>query len=589
MRHLLTIYLIGYSLFATSQNLDVSVNKNPALSSEIITLVFSLNDKGSDFIPPDISDFHIISGPSSGFQQSYSNINGQSTREIKTTITYRIQAKKEGKLKIGSASITANNKKIVSDQLIIEILEDEKEQESKNNNDIFIKTIINKKELFVGEQLYCIQNIYIKENIQIINTNISNITYNGFWEDKVTINKGEKREIINGIAYTVKTIQHSILTAQKSGELEIPSAEIEVSYLQQGELLGYDFFGYPQYKTKTISKTLSLKPKIIKVKKLPTPIPKYFYGTVSNNFSIKSEIDNDTIYVNDALTLSFTFRSRTASNIKMLQPFEIKNLKYFEVYDPIINDNTIVGPKYNHGFKIFKYILIAKKNGSLKIPSVKFRFFNPSSRKYELISTQEHTVQVLENSENTNQSTINSNLEKDSQSTYNLTVDKIDELNLNKKEHNKKKKNNYLIILILIILLTLLFLIYQNFSNRNLDLDKQRKIKANILASKRLKSAKICIQNNNQEKFYEEIEKCLWGYLSSKFNVKQSDLGKETIERLFLINKIPEDIKHKFVTLLKTCEFARYSSIKDENEEMQITLDKAKEIIISMESKTKSN
>ena len=436
--------------------------------------------------------------------------------------------------------------------------------------------------------LYCIQKIYIREDIQIINTNISNITYNGFWEDKATIDTEEKREIINGIAYTVKTLQHSILTAQKSGELEIPSAEIEVSYLQQGELIDYDFFGYPQYKKTTISKTLSLKPKEIKVKKLPTPVPKYFHGIVSEKFSINSEINDDTILINDALTLSLTFRSSKESNIKMLQPFEVNDLTHFEVYDPIINDKTIIGKKYNYGSKIFEYILVPNKLGTLKIPSIKFRYFNPSTKEYTLISTKEHIVHIIEQPENTDESKINTNQIKDSESIDESSAQEINKLDSKDKEH-KRKKNNYPIIILIIILMTLLFLIYQDLRNKKTQLANQRKIKANKIASKRLKAANTCIDNNDQERFYEEIEKCLWGYFSSKFNVKQSDLCKETVERLFYSKNISEDIQHKFITLLKICEFARYSSVKDVNEEMQITLSRAESIIMSVESETESH
>ena len=83
----------------------MSVNKNPALTNEVIQLQFSINVQGTDFTPPSLTNFHILNGPSQGLSQSYSNINGQTTREIKTTISYNIQAKKEGNFIISPASI----------------------------------------------------------------------------------------------------------------------------------------------------------------------------------------------------------------------------------------------------------------------------------------------------------------------------------------------------------------------------------------------------------------------------------------------------------------------------------------------------
>ena len=77
MRILISILILFNSLSSFTQELEVSVNKNPALTNEVIQLQFSINAKGNDFIPPSLVNFHILNGPSQGFSQSYSNINGK--------------------------------------------------------------------------------------------------------------------------------------------------------------------------------------------------------------------------------------------------------------------------------------------------------------------------------------------------------------------------------------------------------------------------------------------------------------------------------------------------------------------------------
>ena len=122
MRKIFVILLFCISLFSFSQELKLKVNKNPALTSEIIQLQFIVNDKGSNFIPPPLkNNFNILSGPSNGFQQSYSMINGETTRNIKTTISYQIQAKKAGTFTIPSASIKVNGNDIYSKPFEIKI------------------------------------------------------------------------------------------------------------------------------------------------------------------------------------------------------------------------------------------------------------------------------------------------------------------------------------------------------------------------------------------------------------------------------------------------------------------------------------
>ena len=198
MRILISIIILFHSLISFSQELKVSVNKNPALTNEVIQLQFSINAQGNNFIPPSLANFHILNGPSQGFSQSYSNINGKTTEKIKTTISYNIQAKKEGKYIIGPASVQVNNKTIKSKNVKIVVEKSTiKENKSTNNEkQVFIKLRINKSEIFIGEQISAISKIYIKNGVNIQNTEISPITYDGFWEDEVKVNTNkQQREI----------------------------------------------------------------------------------------------------------------------------------------------------------------------------------------------------------------------------------------------------------------------------------------------------------------------------------------------------------------------------------------------------------
>ena len=164
MRILISILILFNSLASFTQELEVSVNKNPALTNEMIQLQFSINAKGENFIPPSLRNFHILSGPSQGFSQSYSNINGKTTKEIKTTISYNIQAKKEGKYIIGPAALNVKNKTIKSKSIEILVKKSTNERIKNDNNkkQVFIKLRINKSEIFIGEQISAISKIYIK-------------------------------------------------------------------------------------------------------------------------------------------------------------------------------------------------------------------------------------------------------------------------------------------------------------------------------------------------------------------------------------------------------------------------------------------
>ena len=578
MRTLISIIVLFSPLSLFCQELEVSVNKNPALTNEVIQLQFSINAKGNDFIPPSLSNFHILSGPSQGFSQSYSMINGKTSKEIKTTISYSIQAKKEGKYIIGPASVKVDNKSIKSKNLEIIIKSTNKENKNFNNKkQVFIKSRINKSNIFVGEQISATSKIYIKDGIKIQNSEVYPVTYDGFWEDEIEINNKPEREIINGIAYNVIKFKHSVLTAQKSGNITIPASEINVSIPTRGRLISnHPFFG-PQYETILRSENLKSSSKKIKVKEIPKPFPKTFYGTVSEKFRINTNVDRTQVKTSEAIIFKLIFRGK--GNINMLDPFEIKFPSSFEVFEPTIIDKTYVGNNNTNGTKTFEYILIAREKGNFKIPEIKFNYFNPKTEKYVEVTTKEYFISVEKGKEY-----IPTDTNEIALQNLNL-LQNTELLSINRRELISKWYSSIYWSIFSLIITS--FLVAFILSKRNINPIEVKKRKSTKIAMKRLKNARFCLKNDNYEQFFEEIEKSLWGYFADKFELNSSKLSKETINLHFNKKDIETEIKNNFVSLLNICEFARYSPSKNKHEHMEKTLDDAKEIIIAVESNIK--
>ena len=579
MRILISILILFHPLLSFSQELKVSVDKNPALTNEVIQLQFLINAQGSNFIPPSLTNFHVLNGPSQGFSQSYSNINGQTNREITTTISYNIQAKKAGEFIIGPASVSVDNQIIKSKNIEIVVKSTGKKNKNTNNEkQVFIKLHINKSEIFIGEQISAISKVYIKNGVNIQNTEISPITYDGFWEDEVKINTNkQQREIIDGVAYTVIKFRHSVLTSQKDGDIIIPSSEMNISIPTRGKLISnHPFFG-PQYQTILKSESINSRPRKIKVKELPLTKPKHFYGIVSEKFTINTSIDRANLKTSEAISLKVIFRGK--GNINMLEPFELEFPSSFEVFDPTITDETFVGNNNTVGTKTFEYTIIPRKKGSFAIPEIKFVYFNPKTKKYIELKTKEYLISVEQGkqympTDTTQNSLLHLDLLKNSGFS-----------SITKRQFISKWYSfSYWIIFAIIIIS---YLVYFILSKRSVNPIEIRRRKSTKIAIKRLRNARFCLKNGNFDQFFEETEKALWGYFADKFEVNSSELSKETIDLYFDKRNIKPETKNNFVSLLNICEFDRYSPSKDKNLQMEITLEDAKEIIIEVESDMK--
>ena len=72
-------------------------------------------------------------------------------------------------------------------------------------------------------------------------------------------------------------------------------------------------------------------------------------------------------------------------------------------------------------------------------------------------------------------------------------------------------------------------------------------------------TVKAFLKENKKEEFYDEVLRALWGYLSDKLSIPQSDLTKDNVETELAKYGVDESLTNEFMDILNTCEFARYA------------------------------
>ena len=94
-------------------------------------------------------------------------------------------------------------------------------------------------------------------------------------------------------------------------------------------------------------------------------------------------------------------------------------------------------------------------------------------------------------------------------------------------------------------------------ANANVALMKNRK--ANKVASKRLKVAGKYLKNHDKEHFYDEVLKAVWGYLSDKLGLPNSELTKDNVAAELEKYGAGAELIAEFNEILSRCEFAQYA------------------------------
>ena len=584
MKKLSIILFLFCSALLQAQQLKVSADKNPAIVGEQIVIQYKINTKGQNFKSPNFKGLKVLSGPNPSTQSSYSFVNGKSQNNSSTTYTYYVKAIKVGTYTISPASITVKGKKIQSKAYALKVVkgsEKNKAQKQALADNLFVKVEVNKRNIIVGEQILVTYKLFTRFDLQ--NTELSSLpALNGFWAKDLEASSRFKRDVIDGIAYNVATIKKSVLTAQKSGELVIDPMELKCSIRIQKKRNNRDpfanFFGGSQNLQEEFIRS---KPITIKVTELSNP-PDNFKGAVGN-MKIKSSVDNTSINANDAITYKLTITG--TGNIELIEPLAIQFPEDFEVYDPKITDRIFEGGR-KRSVKTFEYLLIPRYKGNYSIPSASLIVYNTKKKQYETKNSSKHALTILASKNNEQES---GTIDK-----HNVRAERKDihyiftESNLQViKERIIQPKLFYTLFLLPILLLIFLWIYNKIVGKTYTSGSEWKNRKANKIALKRLKTAQICINYNDFDRFFEEIEKSLWGYFADKFKVESADLSKETVSTYFKSSDIDNTIQSKFITLLDECEFARYAPESNKNAQMDTVLTKAKNIIIEVETALK--
>ena len=111
------------------------------------------------------------------------------------------------------------------------------------------------------------------------------------------------------------------------------------------------------------------------------------------------------------------------------------------------------------------------------------------------------------------------------------------------------------------------------------DIQGNQVRKADKLARKFLSEAKKNL--GNQSAFYIAMERALHNYLKAKLQIQTSEMSKDRITRLLQEREVQEAQTIEFISLLESCEFARYTPAS--SVAMQQDYDKAVRVIASID------
>ena len=596
MRQLILIsILLATTAHTFGQKVSCTVNRNQVGVGEHFKITYTIEGQAGTFVPPDFNNFRVLSGPNQS--QSTSIVNG--TVSNSSTVSYVLRPVKAGNYTIAGAKAQIGGKNISSNPVTITIVKGspkKAQQQGKPKqpgNDIkdnvFIKLLVSKRKSYVGEQIIATYKIYTR--LSIVDNAIEKLpSFNGFYSQDIdqTGQGNLKPEIINGVQFNTAIIKQVVISPQRSGDLILEPLSmnlvLRIQDTKRARSVFDQFFGsYKDVRHKAVSNSVT-----IKVQKLPsTGKPLSFDGAVGV-FDIQSSIDKQEVKTNEAINLKIVLKGK--GNVKLLKDPKLDFPPDFEVYDPKENTNITTSAAGVEGIKTFEYLIIPRHSGEFIIPAYSFSYYNPIRKKYITSSTPEYKINVLRGDNEPATSSNNGSrvVSKKDVALIGSDIRYIKPNGFNLKETNSFYLGSVLFWILMTVpflVLCLLLLVRKRILAAQKDVVGMRKRKARKLASKHLKAAEIHLQNNESSKFYEEVFRSVYGFLSNKFNIPVAELKKERIEQELKKIGVSEAKIKDLISILNACEMARYAPVSDLSE--QQVYDQVEGLIETIEGGTK--
>ncbi len=534
-------------------------------------LVYTLNAAGKDLRVPEINNFELLAGPFQSHSSSIQIINGRQSSSESNSYTYTLQAQKTGTFTIHSASIIVGGQKYTSNGVSIKVLPADAPQSksqggrggsqaSISNDNIFIRTDVSKTNVYEQEAILVTYKLYTLVDVVQCNPK-KMIDFNGFMKQDIDqpTNKQFSLENYNGRNYTSVVLYKFLLYPQHSGVLQIDKWNFEAVVRVQNKTAVRSIFDDFFDSSTNVSKIITAPAVKINVNVLPAGKPATYTGTVGR-FNMNSSISSTQIKANDAVTLKIDIEG--SGNMKLIKNPTVKFPDGFEVYDPKVTNNFKTTASGISGNKVVEYMFIPRHSGNFEIPSAEFSYFDTQAKTYKTLRTPVYKLQVAKGVGGESPTVVSNYVDKEDvkQLGKDIRYIQTDKFTLSKEEDPIFGTYvGWLMYLIPLLISMSLFFLFRKQAKENADISFVKNKKANKVAQKRLKLAQKLLKEGKKDKFYEEVMKATWTYLSDKLSIPISSLTKDRVESELTSQNVDSTQISKFVDILNTCEFARYA------------------------------
>lgn len=588
------LLLLAFPLCAQEVEFAASVDRTRIGLSEPLQLTLRIvSDENLQHVPAPtlaLDAFH-VEGPSVSSRIEMVNFSTSFTREL----TYRLYAKRQGKVRIGPARIAIAGKTYQTQPIDIEVLRTAQRGgrsgagnaggEFNMDDHLYVQARSDRQRAYVGQQVTLDFDLFYR--FQLHNVGFKEIpTFAGFWIKELFVAQQLQahREVVNGVTFNVAPLRRVALFPTSAGQQVVEpmavTCEIPAGRSQRRSLLD-DFFASDPFFGRTQSALLQSEP--VKIEVLPLPEegrPAEFTGAVGR-FSLAADAQPTQVKAGDPVTLRVEVSG--VGNMAAVQVPNIQISEGIKLYEPTVEEEEQIANGNYGGRRTFEYILIPEAGGVMEIPAVRFAYFDPSVERY--ITLQSAPIYIRSDGEVA---------ESDGEG-YGLSRKDIEAVGSDirhiKPDAGALGHGGGLyasgLFWALQVSLPLAFLglvLFQRHRERlRGDVAYARRRRARGEASKRLQRADALLEGGDSAAFYGELQRAVLAFLADRLNIAAAGLTADACEGALRARGIDEQTVDALRTWLARCDYARFAQGVGGRADMDEARAEAESLITSLE------
>lgn len=575
--YLLLFLSLGFTSVAQKVQFDATLSKKKLGVNERLRVDFEMNQDGDNFRPPSFQGFTVVGGPNQSISQQW--LNGK--KSFSKTFSYFLAPNGTGNLKIGQAEINIGGNVYKTIPLAVEVTaavnnpNDESGPQYAVEDQIHLVAEVSNTSPYLNEAITVVYKLYVSHQTAVNGWNeIDAPKFADFWSQSIDEKKFNIYDgTYNGEPYRYVILRRTLLYPQKTGDLTIEPLALSINV--DVPTNRRDIFG--NYITQPEKLTVAANTRKISVKSLPEQgKPADFTGAVGDfNFDVTTTKKD----LNATESLDLNIKASGNGNLKLFKLPRPKLPNALEVYEPEHEEDINTNTNGMTGSISDRYTVVPQVKGKYPVPKISFSYFDPKTDKYRTLTSEEIVINVEKGPETT---------ASNQENTTKQAVVANDQFKYIKLDGELQPVNQdrffgstlfWSLMASPLLFIPLVLLANRKRAAYRADVKGNRLRKADRMARKFLGEAKKNM--GDQKAFYLALERCLHNYLKAKLNIQTSDMSKEHIKSLLEARNVEESTSSEFLSLLESCEFARYTPTSDVT--MQQDYEKAARVISEMD------